>query len=248
MADLLTAKDLQELLHIDRSTIYRMAEDGRLPAIKVGKQWRFPADQITHRLNNQAVAPAPASPVPVSASQNGFASLLPQQCVQLIQDTYADALEVMLVITDLDGRPVTQVSNPCGLFKVVNQDAGALQRCIDSWYQLGRTIELEPKFTPSHLGLLCARSLVRVGTELKGMVIVGGIAPENWPPSPEQVQAIAAEFGISPETMSAHLNEVYYLDDPNRAKVLSLMQRIADVVAHIINERYQLLNNAQAYY
>ncbi len=245
MADLLTAKDLQELLQIDRSTIYRMAEDGRLPAIKVGKQWRFPADQIDRWLKNQAAAPAPATPTPAPPSKNGFASLLPQQCVQLIQDTYADALEVMLVITDLEGRPVTQVSNPCGLFKVVNQEAGALQKCLDSWYQLGQAIDLEPKFTPSHLGLLCARSLVRVGTELKGMVIMGGIAPENWPPSPEQIQTIAAEFGVSPEVMSAHLDEVYHLDDSNRAKVLSLMQRIADVVAHIINERHQLQNNAR---
>ena len=42
----LTARDVQELIRVDRSTIYRMAESGRLPAIKVGRQWRFPADAV----------------------------------------------------------------------------------------------------------------------------------------------------------------------------------------------------------
>lgn len=43
---LLSAQQVQDLLHVDRSTVYRMAEDGRLPAIKVGRQWRFPAARI----------------------------------------------------------------------------------------------------------------------------------------------------------------------------------------------------------
>ncbi|MCA9925804.1 MAG: helix-turn-helix domain-containing protein, partial [Anaerolineales bacterium] len=43
MAEMLTAKDIQALLQVDRSTVYRMAEAGRIPAIKVGRQWRFPA-------------------------------------------------------------------------------------------------------------------------------------------------------------------------------------------------------------
>ena len=46
MPDMLTAKDMQELLKVDRSTIYRMAEAGRMQAIKVGKKLRFPEDQL----------------------------------------------------------------------------------------------------------------------------------------------------------------------------------------------------------
>ena len=46
MTEMLTAKDMQTLLQVDRSTIYRMAEAGQLPAVKVGKQWRFPGDLV----------------------------------------------------------------------------------------------------------------------------------------------------------------------------------------------------------
>jgi ligand-binding sensor protein len=160
----------------------------------------------------------------------------------LIQDTFADALGVMVVITDIEGQPVTQFSHPCGLFNVISQKPGALQKCMESWYKLGQTLELEPKFTPSHLGLLCARAMIRVGTELKGMVVVGGVAPEQWPPSPGTIQAIASEFGLQPEIIMPHLTEVFYLNKPEQGKVLTLLQQIANVVAHIINERITLSN------
>ena len=61
MTSMLTTKDLQEIINVDRSTIYRMAEAGKLPAIKVGRQWRFPADEIETWLagGEQDVVPAP---------------------------------------------------------------------------------------------------------------------------------------------------------------------------------------------
>jgi excisionase family DNA binding protein len=238
MAEMLTAKEMQDLLQVDRSTIYRMAEAGRLPAVKVGKQWRFPGDTVAGWLKNQAPTPlVPGQPKNDNFTSN-LAALLPRDCVQLIQNTFAEMLGVMLVITDLTGQPVTEVSHPCGLFNVVSQNPQALQICIDSWNKLGQAIDLEPKFTPSHLGLLCARGMIRVGPELKGMVIVGGVAPDDWPPPSDELQAMAAEFGVKPEALAPHLSEVYYLDETERARVLSFMQRIADIVAHIINERH----------
>lgn len=243
MAEMLTAKEMQDLLQVDRSTIYRMAEAGRLPAVKVGKQWRFPGDLVESWLKTKTLPPL--SHATNDQVKSELADLLPQACVQLIQNTFADALGVMLVVTDMEGRPVTEVSHPCGMFKVVSQNPNALQSCIAGWRDLGQTLELEPKFTPSHLGLLCARGMVRVGTELKGMVIVGGIAPDNWPPTPEMVQNIATEFGVSSAALMPHLNEVYYLDESERDRVLSFMQRIANIVAHIINERHIFMSKLE---
>ncbi|GIK42088.1 MAG: hypothetical protein BroJett011_59210 [Chloroflexota bacterium] len=241
MTDMLTAKEMQELLQVDRSTIYRMAEVGRLPAVKVGKQWRFPADLVDSWLKTQTLTTLPVAQSKNGTAKSDLADLLPQACVQLIQNTFADALGVMLVITDIDGQPVTEVSHPCGLFKVISQNPNALQNCIAGWRELGQAIDLEPKFGPSHLGLLCARAMIRVGTELKGMVIVGGIAPDNWPPAPEVLRTIAVEFGVSPEELTPHLTEVFYLDEAERGKVLSFLQRIANIVAHIINERHTFM-------
>jgi excisionase family DNA binding protein len=35
VSEFLTTRQLQEILHVDRTTIYRMADDGRVPAVKV---------------------------------------------------------------------------------------------------------------------------------------------------------------------------------------------------------------------
>lgn len=246
MTEMLNSKDMQTLLQVDRSTIYRMAEAGRLPAIKVGKQWRFPRDQVDNWLQTQSMPSAsPPQPRPEPPA-NGLASLLPLDCVQLIQDTFADSLGIMLVITDMDGNPITEVSHPCGLFAAVSKEPNAIQKCVDDWHNMATDIDLVPKLASSHLGLLCTRGLIRVGPELKGMVFLGGIAPENWPPTSAQVQAMAVEFGVEPEALIAHINEVFYLDDVEQARVLSFVQRIANIIAHIVNERHDFISKLDA--
>jgi PTS system nitrogen regulatory IIA component len=247
MTAMLTAKDMQDLLQVDRSTIYRMVEAGRLPAIKVGKQWRFPGDQVDRWLQSQIGAPVPpAQTAPSQAAESDLGELLPLACVQLIQDTFAETIGVMLVITDLAGQPITDISNPCGLFKAINQTPSALQKCIESWHNLAVTIDLEPKFRPSHLGLLCARGLIRVGSELKGMVVAGGIAPEDWPPAPAALKTIAREFDVQPEILVGHLTQVFHPGEAEKVKILSVLQRIANIVAHIINERHVLMGKLDA--
>ena len=250
MTELLTAKDMEELLQVDRSTIYRMAEQGKLPAVKVGKQWRFPADQVSNQFNITLSGPTvqATAPTELRLADNGdrLATILPIECVQLIQDSFADLLGVMLVVTDMGGQPITEPSHSCGLFQVVSQEPGALRKCISSWGQMATSLEMEPKFTTSHLGLLCARALIRVGTELQGMVVAGCVAPDIWPPSREAMSEIAGEFGVLPEQIETHVNQVYRLSGKKQGQALHHLQRIADIVAHIVNERVTLVSRLEA--
>ena len=93
------------------------------------------------------------------------------------------------------------------------------------------------------MGLLGARGLVRVGIELKGMAIIGGIAPDDWPPAPNQ---IAAQFGLPAAVIKLHLNDVFYLSQAQKALILSLTQRIADILAHIATERAILIGKLES--
>ncbi len=43
---ILTVSDLSEYLQIHRTTIYRMLKEGRLPAFRVGSDWRFSLEAI----------------------------------------------------------------------------------------------------------------------------------------------------------------------------------------------------------
>ncbi|HEY63083.1 MAG TPA: helix-turn-helix domain-containing protein [Caldilineae bacterium] len=237
MSDLLTTRQLQEMLKVDRTTIYRMVNDGRLPAIRVGNQWRFPRAAVEQWLKQQEVSHVETPPIPSSESAQ---DLFPLECVQQIQDAFADALGVMIVITDLDGRPITRVSNPCGLYQAVDSMPSAHRRCIELWVQMAQDPTLQPRFTPSHLGLLCARGLIRVGMDLKAMVILGGIAPDPWPPSMEEIAHMALHLEVPVETIAEHIDEVHRLSPEEQARVLPFAQRIADIMSHIATERHML--------
>ena len=175
MTEMLTAKEVQELLQVDRSTVYRMAEGQRLPAVKIGRQWRFPADQIEKWLVQQAnpLALTPNAGPNLTPSSTSLIEELPLECVQLIQDTFADSMGIMMIMADMNGRPVTQVSNPCGLFTATMPQA--MEKCTQQWQEMAETIDMKPKYIVSHLELICTRGLIRQGTQLKGMVFAGGI-------------------------------------------------------------------------
>jgi excisionase family DNA binding protein len=249
MPDMLTAKEMQDLLQVDRSTIYRMAEAGQLPAIKVGKQWRFPGDQVESWLRTQAAVAPPVLQPGVNGAKGDFipptrdfAATLPLACVQLIQDAFAETLGVTLVTTDLEGHPITQVSNPCPLYHLLagSEDGHAL--CHEKWKELGQIPALEPRFMSSFGGLLCARALVRLGNELKAMVIVFGVAPPSWPPPLDVTAQLAGSLNIPTDELQRAFGSVFTLTPEEQKKVLVTIQRIADIVAHVSNERLALLD------
>jgi excisionase family DNA binding protein len=244
---MLTTKDLQQLLHVDRSTIYRMAEAGQLPAMKVGRQWRFPADRINRWLEDRNMRPAAnhASPDPI-LSGSPLNGLLPTEYITSIGGLFGEMLGVMVVVTDMDGEPLAPPSNQCGLFRLVNEQPGAVQQCVAGWRELAHDLDMAPRFAPSHLGLLCARSYVRVGAELRGIILVGGIAPATWPPAEPEVEQIAAEFGVDADLIRDHLEDVYHLDDAGRERVLTLLPRLARFLSEVTNERKQLLSKLDA--
>ncbi len=244
---MLTTKDLQQLLHVDRSTIYRMAEAGQLPAMKVGRQWRFPADRIERWLDERNMRPVEKAPTrDLAFNGDSLTTLLPGEYVSSIGDLFGEMLGVMVVVTDMDGTPLVEPSNQCGLFKVVNERPGAVEQCVADWRELAHDLDLTPRFAPSHLGLLCARSYVRVGSELRGIILAGGIAPERWPPPTSQIEQISADFGVDADLITDHLDEVFHLSADARQRVLDLLPRLAKFLSEVTNERVRLLGKLDA--
>ena len=229
---------------MDRTTIYRMVESGQIPARKIGNQWRFPKAQIETWLDTAGAAPVvqkdppPNDEYPIQANTE-LQKILPLECVQLIQDTFAEMIGVMVVVTDLDGAMVTQPSNPCGLFTAASASPVAEQRCQEMWAREAQTPGMQPRFIESHLGLLCARGFIRVGSELRAMAVIGGIAPANWPPTDEKLNEIADFLEVDTDLIRQHVDEVFSIEAHEQQRLLSFVQRLADIITHIISERHQ---------
>jgi excisionase family DNA binding protein len=121
MGELLTVKELQELLKIDRLTVYRMLKDGRLTGVKVGHQWRFSQEEI-----DALVFGGPAR-------QRDTASAvtpqdLPIHCAQMIQDVFSEIAQVAAVTVGPDGEPLTGVSNSCAFCNLIPRRASIRRR------------------------------------------------------------------------------------------------------------------------
>jgi excisionase family DNA binding protein len=242
---MLTTKDLQQLLHVDRSTIYRMAEAGDLPGVKVGRQWRFPAERVNRWLADRNMKPS-RDPETLNGNGDVLSNLLPTEYITSMGDLFGEMLGVMVVVTDMEGAPLAEPSHQCGLFRLINEQPGAVARCVAGWRDLAQDLDLAPRFAPSHLGLLCARSYVRVGSELRGIILAGGIAPEQWPPSRPDIKQISLDFDVDAGAILAHVDEVYHLDAAAQQRVLNLLPRLARFLSEVANERTRLLSKLDA--
>lgn len=49
--DILTLKELQELLHIGKNTALKLVQSGEIEAFRVGKQWRVMKESIVKYMN-----------------------------------------------------------------------------------------------------------------------------------------------------------------------------------------------------
>jgi excisionase family DNA binding protein len=62
----LTIEELAEYLKMGRTKLYRMAQEGDIPASKVGNQWRFDREEIDQWMKSQR-------PVNADQRQEGIA-------------------------------------------------------------------------------------------------------------------------------------------------------------------------------
>jgi excisionase family DNA binding protein len=52
LGDVLTIDELAAYLKIAKSTLYKLAQEGRLPGLKVGRHWRFRREAIDRWLES----------------------------------------------------------------------------------------------------------------------------------------------------------------------------------------------------
>ncbi len=244
MTTFLTSQEMQELINVDRSTVYRMAEDGRLPGVKIGRQWRFPADQVAEQFGMKPAATEmspPSPPAAVSRTDIGLEQLLVPEVAQSVADLMGDLFGVMAVITDMEGHPLTAVANPCGYYAAIANQPGAAEACLAEWRQFAGEPHVAPRFVKTHLGFLCARTFVWVDLKPVGMIVVGGVTPPSWPPAQSHLRAVADEVGVPADLLIEAVDQTWDLEVEQQRRVLRLLPQMGDLVSQLATARSQLL-------
>jgi excisionase family DNA binding protein len=243
--DLLTTKQLQALLKVDRVTIYRMLSDGRLRGFKVGGQWRFSRQEIEAWLQARRAVPDVAEGSDL-LSKEGFSSskVLPVSCVQAIQGVCAEALDFATVTIDLDGTPLAGVSNSCDFCNLILSTDEGQRRCIEAWKLVDND-----RAHRCHAGLLC----VSVPIEVAGnpVAITAGCQFSAQPLNAHDptwaatLSVLAVDLGLSSAELQAAVPSVRVVQGDELPRLSRLLRRVADTFSEIGQERLILLSRLQ---
>jgi excisionase family DNA binding protein len=237
MEDLLTTKELQELLKVDRTTVYRMLKDGRLTGIKIGEQWRFSMEEVKSLL----AGPSSVEAKPAATAASG--SVLPLHCVQRIQNVFAEIAEIGVVTVAATGKPLTAISHPSRFSELIWASEAGRQGCIASWAKLAEQPGAAPQFMTCHTGLKYAGARIEINGRLEAILIAGQFyleAPETIEEA-ARLKRLAKAYDIDPQALAEAAREITVLDEHKRSHLTSWLQSVAHTFEEIGQERAEML-------
>lgn len=245
MADrLLTTRELEELLQLDRVTIYRMVKDGELPALRVGGQWRFSAEAIDAWLQGPRDEPAPQparrAPGPELDSLR-LDDLIDLATLQAIQNQFAQLVNVAAFITDLDGQPLATCSRCSRFCQVIHSQPAGMAACQQSWRSIALLDQEGAAIHVCHAGIQYASAPVSVNDQRFGLVTAGQFLTEAPDPDDFRERALAtgARLGVSGEALAEAVDSISIISHSQALQITALLQTIANTLSSIGYQSYQ---------
>ncbi len=234
------------MLKVDRTTIYRMLKDGRLHGVKVGSQWRFLNSEIDILLHGAPVLPpiVKKSPMPPSANKSDG---MPVTCLQVVQDVSAEMIDVGAIITDNDGVPITEMSNPCRFCDLVRSTESGKQACINSWYRLSHQPNINPKFATCHAGLQFVRARIEVNDTTTAIFVTGQFYTSTTETAVQQrhIKQLAKTHGLSVAALSDAVQEIPTPSPAEQKEIIEWLKKLANTFSVIGQERAEMIERFQ---
>jgi excisionase family DNA binding protein len=239
MEDFLTARQVQDILKVDRITVYRMLQDGRLKGVKIGQQWRFSRREVERMLESEI-------PNDETAQQSTDPSF-PTHCVQTIQDLYSEVSQIGAIMVDQKGEPLTQVSHACSFCRAILSSPSGREACQTSWQAFARNSAGGSKYFTCHAGLQYIGSPVIDKGQSVGLFLTGQF---YWqPPDPreesERIRRLAAAHNLPLETFQRAAHDIPTIDPAQQALVETWPRAAARAIQSILNERTGFVERLQ---
>lgn len=242
MNDLLTARQVQDILKVDRITIYRMLQDGRIKGVKVGQQWRFTRQEIERVLSGE---PADETPAPQPAD-----SIFPTHCVQTIQDLFSDVSQVSALVIAAEGEPVTQISHPCAFCQMIQSSPSGHEACLASWREFARNGRSGSSYFTCHAGLQYVSAPI-YDKDHKDQQVGAFLAGQFYWQTPdareegERIRRLAAMHNLSQETLRQEAAAIPTIPSEQHTRLEGWPFAAARAVQSILYERLCFVERLQ---
>jgi excisionase family DNA binding protein len=239
MNDLLTTRQVQDILKVDRITIYRMLQDGRLKGMKIGQQWRFSLREVDRLLNsNTGQEPS---------MQTGGDPAFPTHCVQTIQDLFSNVSQISALVTNRQGEPLTSISGSCDFCKLMLESPSGRQACHDTWKSVAEQTSEGRKYFTCHAGLQYAAAPIIDKGELAGVFLSGQFywqAPDERE-SAERMRRLANMHDLDQNKLQNAAASITVIEPQKHSQVEEWPFSAARAVQSILQERILFIERLQ---
>ena len=240
MSNLLTTRQVLDILKVDRITIYRMLQDGRIKGVKIGSQWRFPREEVDRILGVNQPSPEPDQP---KADPGGF----PLHCVQTIQDLFSEVGMVSVLVIDLEGEPMTEISHPCRYCQIILQSMLGQAACRTSWKEFAKKSSTGSRYFTCHAGIQYISAPIVDNEKAIGYFLAGEFywQTPNAHEETERSQRLAATLHLSIETLAQAANTIPVIETEQHSRVETWPEVAARAVQTILHERIVFIDRLQ---
>lgn len=246
MDELLTTRQVQSILQVDRTTIYRMLKDGRLRGVKVGQQWRFHDTDVRALLSGETngVRPKQFRSVDTHLHTPEIEQhALPVEHIQSLQDVFANLGNVGAVTTNLSGVPCTRISNACAFCQLVLETPTGLEACIESWRALAHLPRKQTRFYQCHAGLRYARAILEVDDYPRLMFVLGQflLREASVTERAARIDLLSEEHNIDAARLHEAADQIPIFDSIQAEHLQYLLMEAVRTLEQIGEERADLL-------
>jgi excisionase family DNA binding protein len=239
MDEFLSTRQVIEILRVDRITIYRMLQDGRLKGIKIGQQWRFPRGEVDRLLG--------AEPIPSQNAQPDPSANFPTHCVQTVQDLFSEVSQLSAVMLDPNGDALTEITHPCSFCQLMQQSPEGQKACQASWQSFVQRSNTGIQHHTCHAGLQYVSAPV-LDEEIPVGIFLSG--PFNTDPAEsqgdvERFHVIAAKYDIRFADLQKTARQVPVIPPDQVTRVQVWSSAVARAVKSILHERTGFVSRLQ---
>lgn len=238
METYLTTKQVQDLFKIDRITVYRMLQDGRLKGVKIGNQWRFPQREVDRLLTGETE---------VIEIEPESETIFPIHCVQTIQDLFTSVSQCTALTVDNQGEMVTEISQPGPFCQLLLSTEKGKEICKASWKAMAEQIKTRSEVFTSYAGLKFFGSVIVSQNKKQGAFLSGEFyfAEDDVITMEEQIREIAKNCDLPEQELIDAAKKVRRLTKQEQEHLSLQPAAAANAVESILNERGSFMQRLQ---
>lgn len=231
MTDLYTVREVQQILKVDRLTVYRMLKDGRLQGIKIGHQWRFKKDGVDGILNGNSHA--------VQRTDVQVDQAMPVHCLQMIHDLVSEITGLDTIMLDPQGNLLTEPNIQSNYCKSIIKTPLGMNTFKETWSQFARQSIAGEKHHICHTGLHYTSIII---SDLKmpvAVLLCGGYLDQQ--PALEELldkhKTLAGRWNISLAELQQNFMKLPVFDPRQKNQLDKWIDSAKRAVESVLSER-----------